>query len=49
MYDHLHSTETPRLTAYTDVAIPQTVRTSIFGFRRWHPRKQRVQRHEGVS
>ena len=33
----------------TDVTIPRTVRKSVFGFRLQRPRKQRAQRHEGVS
>jgi len=33
----------------TDVTIPRTVRKSLFGFRLWHQRKQRVQHHKGVS
>jgi len=33
----------------TDVTIPRTLKKSIFGFRLWRPRKQWVQRHEGVS
>jgi len=33
----------------TDVTIPRTVRKSLFGFRLWHQRKQRAQRHKGVS
>jgi len=32
----------------TDVTILRTVRKSIFGFILWRPRKQQVQRHEGV-